>query len=381
MKLSLTRKLERLTEAHGNGDIGRRQFLTLTAAAATAGGLYLPWSGRALAQDVKEVRFDGWGGTVQEAIDRLAFQPYTAKTGIKVVQGTFGDENEVITKIKTSRPGDFQVIHSSGVNYYIKYVNGGHNSELNEDNIPNLQNVAVAMIEPFRKITPKLSAVPYDYGTTGLAYNTDIISEDEIREKGAAILLDAAYKGRIGGFDDMTTRVWYGALQTGQDPNNIEDIEAIWAKVREGRDLARKYWSSGAELMDLLSKAEIVVTEAWSGRIAQLQEQGHPIGYYDPPSSYGWMEDMLVLKGSPMAECEELINFMLEPETAIAVAEGQAYPPSLDPTKVEMTDKVKALPAFDPTGTMDSITFADPVYWAENEDAWAKQWDRISKGA
>lgn len=381
MKLSLTRKLERLTEAHGNGDIGRRQFLTLTAAAATAGGLYLPWSGRALAQDVKEVRFDGWGGTVQEAIDRLAFQPYTAKTGIKVVQGTFGDENEVITKIKTSRPGDFQVIHSSGVNYYIKYVNGGHNSELNEDNIPNLQNVATAMIEPFRKITPKLSAVPYDYGTTGLAYNTDIISEDEIREKGAAILLDAAYKGRIGGFDDMTTRVWYGALQTGQDPNNIEDIEAIWAKVREGRDLARKYWSSGAELMDLLSKAEIVVTEAWSGRIAQLQEQGHPIGYYDPPSSYGWMEDMLVLKGSPMAECEELINFMLEPETAIAVAEGQAYPPSLDPTKVEMTDKVKALPAFDPTGTMESITFADPVYWAENEDAWAKQWDRISKGA
>lgn len=381
MKLSLTRKLERLSEAHGNGDIGRRQFLTLTAAAATAGGLYLPWSGRALAQGVKEVRFDGWGGTVQEAIDRLAFQPYTAKTGIKVVQGTFGDENEVITKIKTSRPGDFQVIHSSGVNYYIKYVNGGYNSELNEDNIPNLQNVAVAMIEPFRKITPKLSAVPYDYGTTGLAYNKDLISEDEIREKGAAILLDAAYKGRIGGFDDMTTRVWYGALQTGQDPNNIEDIEAIWAKVREGRDLVRKYWSSGAELMDLLSKGEIVVTEAWSGRIAQLQAQGHPIGYYDPPSSYGWMEDMLVLKGSPMAECEELINFMLEPETAIAVAEGQAYPPSLDPTKVEMTDKVKALPAFDPTGTMESITFADPVYWAEHEDEWAKQWDRISKGA
>lgn len=381
MKLSLTRKLERLTEAHGNGDLDRRQFLTLTAAAATAGGLYLPWSGRALAQDIKEVRFDGWGGTVQEAIDRLAFQPYTAKTGIKVVQGTFGDENEVITKIKTSRPGDFQVIHSSGVNYYIKYVNGGYNSELNEDNIPNMRNVATAMIEPFRKITPKLSAVPYDYGTTGLAYNKDVISEDEIREQGALILLNPAYKGKIGGFDDMTTRVWYGALQTGQDPNNIEDIEAIWAKVREGRDLARKYWSSGAELMDLLSKGEIVVTEAWSGRIAQLQEQGHPIGYYDPPSSYGWMEDMLVLKGSPMAEAEELINFMLEPATAIAVAEGQAYPPSLDPTKVEMTDKVKALPAFDPTGTMESVTFADPVYWAEHEDAWAKQWDRIAKGA
>ena len=30
---------------------------------------------------------------------------------------------------------------------------------------------------------------------------------------------------------------------------------------------------------------------------------------------------------------------------------------------------------------MKSLTFADPVYWADNEDAWTKQWDRISKGA
>ena len=78
---------------------------------------------------------------MQEAIDKLAFQPYTAKSGIKVVQGTFGDENEIITKIKTSKPGDFQIVHSSGVNYYIKYVNGGYNSEINEANIPNMANV------------------------------------------------------------------------------------------------------------------------------------------------------------------------------------------------------------------------------------------------
>ena len=167
----------------------------------------------------------------------------------------------------------------------------------------------------------------------------------------------------------------------GQDPNKITDMEAIWAKVRETRDLAKKFWSSGAELMDLLTKGEIVVTDAWSGRVAALQQQGQPIGYLDPAGSYAWMEDMLVLKGSPMAECEELINFMLDPATAIAVAEGQNYPPSLDPTKVKLTDKIAALPAFDPTGTMKSLTFADPIYWAKNEDAWNKQWDRISKGA
>lgn len=380
MKLTQTKRLERLKERYQNGGMDRRTFLGLTAAAAASAGVMTRWSGAALAA-VSEVRFDGWGGTVQEAIDKFAFQPYTAKTNLKVVQGTFGDENEIITKVKTANPGDFQVIHSSGVEYYKKYVDGGWTSELNEANIPNLVNVMAAMIEPFRKMTPKLSAVPYDYGTTGIAYNTKVISPEEAKEKGANLLIDKKYAGKIGGFGDKNTRVWYGALQSGQSPNDIKDIEAVWAKVREGRDMTKKYWSSGAELMDLLSKEEIVVTEAWSGRVAALQEQGHPIGYLDPPGSYAWMEDMLVLKGSPMAECEELLNFMLDTATSIAVAEGQNYPPALDPTKVKLTDKIAKMPAFDPTGTMKTLTFADPIYWAEHDTEWQKQWDRISKGA
>lgn len=379
MKIDTTKRLERLTARYMNGGMDRRTFLGLAAAAAASAGIGMRWTPQALAA-VTEVRFDGWGGVVQEAIDKYAFQPYTAKTGIKVVQGTFGDESEILTRVKTSTPGEFQIIHSSGVEYYKRYVDGGLTSEINEANIPNMQYVMPAMIEPFRKMTPKLSCVPYDYGTTGIAYNTTVISEAEAKEKGAALLVDPKYQGKIGGYGDMVTRVWYGALAAGQDPNDIKDIEAVWAKVRENRDLVKKYWSSGAELMDLLAKGEIVVTEAWSGRVAALQQQGHPIGYLDPPGSYAWMEDMLILKGSPMTECEELVNFMLEPATAIAVAEGQNYPPSLDPNKVKLTEKIMKLPAFDPTGTMTSLTFADPIYWSPKIDEWTKQWDRISKG-
>src|SRR4029078_1762297 len=234
MKITQTKRLERLTERYRNGGMDRRTFLGLTAAAAASAGLMTRWSGAALAA-VTEVRFDGWGGVVQEAIDKYAFQPYTKKTGLKVVQGTFGDENEIITKIKTASPGDFQIVHSSGVEYYKKYVDGGWVSEINEANIPNMVNVMAAMIEPFRKMTPKLSAVPYDYGTTGIAYNTKVISEAEAKEQGARLLIDKKYAGKIGGYGDMVTRVWYAALQSGQNPNDIKDIEAAWAKVREAR--------------------------------------------------------------------------------------------------------------------------------------------------
>ena len=82
-----------------------------------------------------------------------------------------------------------------------------------------------------------------------------------------------------------------------------------------------------------------------------------------------------------MADAEELLNFMLAPETALAVAEGQKYPSSLDPNKVAMSDTIKGLPAFDPTGKLEGLVFRDPTTWNPVEKAQKKQWNRIKKGA
>ncbi|MCB2094730.1 MAG: extracellular solute-binding protein [Rhodobacteraceae bacterium] len=380
-----TRRYEILRERMGNGDVDRRTFAGLLGAAGITAGV----SGGIMTALAREARaagttlyFEGWGGVVSDALRKYAFDPYEAATGNKVVDSTFGGETEVMTKIKAAGNTEgHNILHSSGVNWYARWVDAGYGSELNEANIPNLANVMEAIIKPFRAITPdSLSAVPYDYGTTGIAYNTKYISKEEAESLGANLLLKKELKGKIGGWGDAANRVWYGALQSDQDPNNIQDWDAVWAKVREGRDLVLKYWSSGAELMDLLAKEEIYTTEAWSGRVAALQEQGHPIAYFDPKNGLAWMESMFVLKGSPMAEAEELLNFMLDPATSIAVAEGQKYPSSLDPNKVAMTDMIKALPAYDPTGKLENLVFRNPAIWNPLEKEYTKEWNRIAKG-
>jgi len=387
MKTDSTKRYEKLRERIGNGDIDRRSLLALLGyaglAAGVGGGVMTGLSRHALAAGT-ELHFEGWGGVVSEALRKNAFDPYEAKTGNKVIDATFGGEEEVLTKIKAAGSTDgHNILHSSGISWYKRWVDNNYASKLNEANIPNLANVMDAVLKPFRAITPdSLSAVPYDYGTTGIAYNTKHVSKEEAEALGAGLLLKKELKGKIGGWGgDWANRAWYGALHSDQDPNNIEDWGAVWDKVREHRGLILKYWSSGAELMDLLAKGEIYVTEAWSGRVAALQAQGHPIGYLDPKNGLAWMETMFVLKGSPMAEAEELLNFMLDPKTAIAVAEGQKYPPSLDPTKIEMTDVIKKLPAFDPTGKLDGLVFRDPVKWNAVEKDQKKAWNRIKKGA
>ncbi|MFD2206975.1 extracellular solute-binding protein [Kiloniella antarctica] len=375
-----SKRYDRLLDRYKNGDVDRRSFLGLLGAAGLAYGVSTPFAKNALSA-VKEVRFDGWGGVVSEALRKHAFDPFTKATNVKVVDGTFGSGDEYISRVKASQSGEYNIAHLSGVFDYARYHELGLTSTLNEDNIPNLKNVIPKLVDVFRDVTDgKLSCVPFDYGTTGIAYNRKYISDEEMKEKGAKILLDERFKGKIGGWSDWRTRIWYASLQTDQDPNNATDMDVIWEALRTHRDLLLKYWGSGAELMTLLAEEEIYVTEAWSGRVFALQEQGHDIGYMDPPNGFGWQECLFVLKGSPMEECEQLLNFMLSNEASIAVAEGQNYPPALDPAKVDLGKKIPTLPAFDPTGTLSGLTFANSKYWNGNQQAWSKEFGRIQKG-
>ena len=386
-KIDDTKRYEQLLERVGNGDVDRRKFMQLLGCAGVAAGVsgsfMTAMSSSAMAAG-KELYFEGWGGVVSEALRKNAFDPYEKASGNKVIDTAFGGEAEVLTQIKAAgSTNGHNILHSSGITWYKRWVDNGYNSELNLKNIPNMKYVMKAIIAPFDAITPgKLSAVPYDYGTTGIAYNKNYISDEEAKALGADLLLHKKFKGKIGGWGgDWANRAWFGALQSNQDPNNIQDWDAVWDKVREHRDLVAKYWSSGAELMDLLAKEEIYITEGWSGRIAALQEQGHPIGYIDPTNGLAWMETMFVLKGSPLFEAEQLINFMLDPATSIAVAEGQKYPSALDPTIVPMTDMIKKLPAFDATGKLEGLVFRDPSKWNPVEKEQSKAWNRVKKGA
>ena len=380
-------KLDRLYDAYKNGTLSRRRFLKYLGLAGAAIGLVGSPFGNTLkdAWAAKSIRFDGWGGSVSEAFREYAFKPFTKATGIEVIDGEFGDMNSYLTRVKASYPpgGEFNIAHLSAVFDYARYAELGFASVLDEAKIPNLKNVMASMIKPLREITKgTLSAVPYDLGQTGIAYNTKHISKEKAEKLGASLLWDKGLKGKLGSWGgDFRTNMWYAALHTGQSPNNMTDLEAIWAALREQRGLMKKYWSSGAELMSLLANGEIYATVAWSGRVAALQQEGHPIGYLSPKGTYSWMEYLFVLKGTDLAVAEKLLNFMLEPDCAIAVSEAQNYPPSLDPSKVKMPEKIQKMPSFDPTGKLEGYLFADPAYWNAHQVEWTEKWDRIKAGS
>ena len=386
MGTDVKKRLDDVYETYQNGEISRRDFVKF--AAVFGASLGLAGGPFGLVADAlagkKSITCHSWGGTTSEALRKFAFDPFTKATGIEVIDAAFTGMDAFLTQVKASIPpgGEFNIAHLSAVYDYARYTDLGFGVALDEDKIPNLKNVMPKMTNTLKGISDgTLSAVPYDLGQTGIAYNTEKISKEKAEKLGASLLYDTDLKGKIGSWGgDFRTNMWYAALHTGQNPNDIVDVDAVWDALKAQRKLIKKYWASGSELMSLLANGDIYATVAWSGRVAALQKQGHPIGYLSPDGTYSWMEYMYVLKGTDLDVAQKLLNFMLEPAAAIAVAQGQNYPPSLDPAKVAMPDDVKKLPAFDPTGKLNGYLFADPDYWNNHQLDWAEKWDRIMAG-
>jgi spermidine/putrescine transport system substrate-binding protein len=386
MGTDLEKRLNDVQESYSQGSISRRDFVKFVGiTGATLGVMGGPFGlvKQAFAGS-KSITCHSWGGSTSEALRKFAFDPFTKAEGVKVIDAAFTGMDAFLTQVKASYPpgGEFNLAHLSAVYDYARYTDLGFGVVLDETKIPNLKNVMSKMTDTLRGISKgTLSAVPYDLGQTGIAYNTDKISKADAEKLGASLLYEKSLKGKLGSWGgDFRTNMWYAALHTGQNPNKITDEKAVWNALKEQRGLIKKYWSSGSELMSLLGNGEIYATVAWSGRVAGLQAQGHPIGYLAPEGTYSWMEYMYVLKGTDLAVAQKLLNFMLEPDAAIAVAKGQKYPTSLDPTKVPMPDEVKKLPAFDPTGKLDGYLFADPTYWNSHQLDWTEKWDRVMAG-
>jgi spermidine/putrescine transport system permease protein len=167
-------------------------------------------------------------------------------------------------------------------------------------------------------------AVPYMWGTTGIAYRKDKV-EGEIDSWAA--LLDEKYRDRISMLDDVRETLGAALKYLGKSLNSSNEVEIERAAevLIDQKPLVKAYDSGGFD--QLLLSGDVWIAQAYSGQIARAMAEDERIGYVIPKEGCTFFVDNLCIpKGAKNLEIAlEFISFVLEAKTAADIANGTGY--------------------------------------------------------
>jgi spermidine/putrescine-binding protein len=167
-------------------------------------------------------------------------------------------------------------------------------------------------------------AVPYMWGTTGIAYRKDKVA-GEIDSWAA--LLDEKYRDRISMLDDVRETLGAILKYLGKSLNSSDEVEIARAAevLIAQKPLVKAYDSGGFD--QLLLSGDVWIAQAYSGQIARAMAEDERIGYVIPKEGSTFLVDNLCIpKGAKNLELAlEFISFVLEAKTAADIANGTGY--------------------------------------------------------
>jgi len=252
-----------------------------------------------------------------EYIDPQIFDDFEAEYGVKIVEDTFSSNEELLAKIQAGATGYDLIVPSD---YMVEImIAEGLLTELNKDNLSNLGNLSEVFSDP--PYDPGLVyCVPYQWGTTGIGYNSEIIEPDSW-----AYIFDpdlaSEYAGKITMLNDSRESIGAALKYLGYSLNTTDE-----AQLEEAKQLlitAKPYLFSfdSDQFEDLIVADEVVYGHGYSGDYFAAAVEDERIWYAIPNEGATiWADNLCIPKTSKNAYTAEVfINYILEPENAAMI--------------------------------------------------------------
>ncbi|MEW9806032.1 extracellular solute-binding protein [Mesorhizobium sp. ZMM04-5] len=251
-----------------------------------------------------------------------AFHPgYVAKHGDSPTFTFFGDEDEAFEKLRAGFKTDLAHPCSQSV---VKWREAGL-----------LQPLDTSKIEGWKDLNPGIMAMkdlattedgtawfmPWDWGNTLLTYNSEKVSEDDI--KSVKVLADPKFKDRVSIGDNVDDAYALAALSLGvRDWTTLTDEQFQQASdfLREVHKNVRLYWTDTTEIVQALTGGEVDIAWAWNDAAVQAAAAGAPIKSTRDTveGQSAWVCGFVRLKDAPGSEQKayDFLNAVNAPEVA-----------------------------------------------------------------
>ena len=290
--------------------------------------------------------------------------------GCKIVHQYMQSEEDLLTRLRTASPGEIDVVLPN-CTILPAAIEEGLLFDIDVSKLENFES----LFDRFKTqkevmMDGKYFAIPWAWGSTAVAYNTNEISEAPRTLK---VLFDEEYSGKIAFRDDYNDAVMAAAIVTGQDPNNPKDLDAIKEALLAQKKLNRIYWETGDEFSKAFVGGQLSVALMWSGQASYMKLEGEPIAFIVPEDgAIGWVDTWAI---AAVTENEDLayafIDWMISKDFQYdwAVGGGPA------PVNREAASEID--PEYAASAAMDEASLNRLYFMEYRTDRVKREWSEL----
>jgi spermidine/putrescine transport system substrate-binding protein len=192
-----------------------------------------------------------------------------------------------------------------------------------------------ASADPGRKFS-----APYMSGMVGLAYNRaatgrDITKIDDV--------WDPAFKGKVSLLSDTQDGLGMIMLSQGNSPENptSETVKKAVDLIKEQKDKGQIRRFTGNDYSDDLASGNVIIAQAYSGDVVQLQADNPDLKFVVPQAGGTWFIDTQVIPYTTQNQkaAEEWINYVYDRANYAKLIAHTQYVPVLS----DMTDELNKI--------------------------------------
>ena len=218
---------------------------------------------------------------------------------------------------------------------------------------------------------------PYMSGMVGVAYNRAATGRDI---KTIDDMWDPAFKGKVSLFSDIQDGLGMLMLSQGSsvEEPNIEGVNKAVDLVREQKDKGQIRRFTGNDYADDLAAGNIVIAQAYSGDVVQLQADNPDLQFVVPESGATNFVDTMVIPYTTQNQkaAEEWINYIYDRANYAKLVDATRYVPVLS----DMTDELNKIApdlGSNPLINPPKETLAKLKSWAPLTDEQTQEFNKV----
>lgn len=315
-----------------------------------------------------ELVINGYGGTTWDAIAKYIHEPYTEDTGVKVTNTTQPNLAQLKAMVES---GDmiYEALELNS-NEYVTAVENGW-----------LEKIDYSLADPENRQPPQAKK---DYGmvfstySTILGYRTDKFPGGEGPKNWADFWNVEKFPGMRTMQNSFTPSLELALMADGVANEDVYDvlateegIDRAFRKLDEIKPHVVKWWTAGAEPIQLLAEGEVTMAAAWNGRLFSLAQT--------KPVKAVWNQGVMdvtymsIPKGNELAE--ETMKYLTawnHPERIAQFAEVTPYPNLLPGVEEYLPS---ALATEIPSANADVQLRIKAEFWHPRRDTLTERWN------